>query len=65
MTRTPPTVPALTKDLNIDEDLAARLAEHEPDTCKLAVLSDVDLLMLTGSLREAADVREELERLGL
>ena len=60
-----PPIPDLTKDLDIDEGLAARLAEYEPDARKLAALSDVDLLMITGSLREAADVREELERIGL
>lgn len=65
MTRTRPPVPDLTKDLDIDEGLAARLAEHEPDTRKLAALSDMDLLTITGSLRRAADVREELERIGL
>lgn len=65
MNRPRPTIPTLTKDLDIDESLAALLAGHEPQTRKLAALSDVDLLMITGDLRTAATVRGELERLGL
>jgi hypothetical protein len=65
MTRTRPPIPDLTKDLDIDEGLADLLAAHEPNTRKLAALSDMDLLTITGSLRRAADVREELERIGL
>lgn len=65
MIHTRKSVPTFTKDLDIDSDLASLLAVHEPEVKDLANMSDVDLLMITGDLRRAANIREEIDRLGV